>query len=133
MPSPGGSFVDPNFGGTVRVLTTSPYIHPYSLPSPFSAHAKYLQILQRDTFRSSMIDLASGAFAYDGVPFAGAGHVWDAYNDDLYYRIAGTQIIRHSLSANSDTVVADYAGRFTFINSGGSSETSKDNWMSFWA
>jgi hypothetical protein len=34
VPSPGGSFVDPNFGATVRVLTTSPYIHPYSLPSP---------------------------------------------------------------------------------------------------
>ena len=132
-PSPGGSFVDPNFGGTVRVLTSSPYIHPYSLPSPFSAHARYLHILQRDTFRSSMIDLATGAFAFDGVPFAGAAHVWDAYNDDLYYLIVGPQIIRHSLSANTDTVVADYTGRFSFINSGGSSETSKDNWMSFWA
>ena len=68
-----------------------------------------------------LFERGTGAFAFDGVPFTGAAHVWDAYNDDLYYLIDGTRIIRHSLSANSDTVVADYAGRFTFINSGGSS------------
>lgn len=133
VPSAGGSFVDPNFGGTVRVMTGSPYIHPYSLPSPVSAHNKYIHVLQRDTFRSSMLDLATGAVAYDGLPFANAAHVWDATNDDAYYLILGAKIIRHTLSSNTDSVVADYSNRFTSINSGGSSETSKDNWMSFWA
>ena len=47
--------------------------------------------------------------------------------------IAGAQIIKHTLSTNTNTVVLDYTGRFTIINSGGSSETSKDNWLSFWA
>ena len=34
---------------------------------------------------------------------------------------------------DADSVVVDYTGRFTGINSGGSSDTSKDNWLSFWA
>ena len=76
VPGVGGSFVDPNFGGTIRIMTGSPYIHPYSLPSPVSAHNKYIHILQRDTFRSTMLDLTTGAIAYDGVPFAGSAHVW---------------------------------------------------------
>jgi hypothetical protein len=133
VPGVGGTYIDPNFGATVRVMTGSPYIHPYSLPSPISANNKYLHVLQRDSFRSTMLNLTTGAIAYDGVPFSNPAHVWDATNDDVYYRIVGTQIIKHTLSTNTDAVVVNYAGRFSNINSGGSSESSKDNWLSFWA
>src|SRR5881227_3896970 len=61
LPALFGSYTDPNFGGVVRIMTGSPYIHPYSLPSPVSPNNKYIQILNRDTFRSTMIDLATGA------------------------------------------------------------------------
>jgi hypothetical protein len=133
VPGIGGSYTDANFGGTVRIMTGTPYIHPYALPSPISAHNKYLHVLQRDTFRSTMLDLASGATAFDNVPFAGGMHVWDAFDDDVYYRIEGVRIVRHTLSTNSDSTVVDYSGRFSFINAGGSTDTSKDNWVSFWA
>src|SRR6266849_5580509 len=49
LPALFGSYTDPNFGGVIRIMTGSPYIHPYSLPSPISPNNKYLQILQRDT------------------------------------------------------------------------------------
>jgi hypothetical protein len=133
VPGIGGSYTDPNFGGVIRIMTGSPYIHPYALPSPVSANNKYLHILQRDTFRSTMLNLSTAAVAFDGVPFAGGAHVWDATNDDVYFRVIGTQIIKHTLSTNTDRIVADYAGRFSYINSGGSSDSSKDNWLSFWA
>ena len=94
VPPPGGSYTDLNFGGVVRIMTGSPYIHPYALPSPISAHNQYLQVLQRDTFRSTILDLASGSVAFDNVPFSGAAHVWDANSDDVYYFINGAQILR---------------------------------------
>src|SRR5438552_18412135 len=104
IPALFGSYTGPNFGGTIRIMTGSPYIHPYSLPSPVSPNNKYIQILQRDTFRSSMISLTTGAVAYDFLPFAGGAHVWDATNDDVYYRIEGARIIKRTLSTNSDSV-----------------------------
>jgi Malectin domain len=133
VPAIGGTYTDPNFGGVVRVMTGTPYIHPYALPSPISAHNKYLNVLGRDSFISSMLDLTTGAVAFYNVPFAGGAHVWDAQDDDVYYRIYGTQVVKHTLSTNTDAVVADYAGQFTYINAGGSTDTSKDNWLSFWA
>ena len=54
-------------------------------------------------------------------------------NDDAYYLIAGAQNHKAHAFDQYDSVVVDYAGRFSDINSGGSSETSKDNWLSFWS
>jgi len=92
-----------------------------------------LHILQRDTFRSTMLNVPNGTLAYDNVPFSSPIHVWDANDDDLYYRVVGVQIVKHRLSTNTDAVVANYANRFTSITAGGSSDNSKDNWLSFWA
>src|SRR4051812_24870392 len=41
-PQAGASYVDPNFGAHVRVMTAAPIYHTYSTPSPLSAHNKYL-------------------------------------------------------------------------------------------
>jgi hypothetical protein len=133
LPAIGGSYTDPNFGGVIRVMTGFPYIHPYATPSPLSAHNKYLHVLERDTFSSRMLDVATAAVAFDRVPFAGGAHVWDANDDDVYYILTTSQIIKHRLSTNTDTVVVDYSNRFSYINAGGSTDTSKDNWLSFWA
>ena len=47
-PSPAATYVDPNFGGRVRVMTAAPIYHTYSTPSPLSAHKKYLMSLSRE-------------------------------------------------------------------------------------
>src|SRR5205085_5004820 len=59
---------------------------------------------------------------------------WDSYSDDIYYFIKGTRIMRHTLSTNTTTVIADYSTDghgFTSIYQGGTGDMSKDNWMAF--
>ena len=133
VPGINGSFTDPNFGGSIRVMTGSPYIHPYALPSPVSASNKYLLVRHRDNGRATMLNMSNATPAFDGVPYNGQLTVWHPTDDNVYYRINGLQILKHTLSTNSENVVADYTGRFSFINTGGSSDTSKDNWISFFA
>src|SRR5262249_43779213 len=67
VPGIGGSYTDPNFGGSIRIMTGSPYIHPYALPSPLSAHNKYLNVLGRDSFRNQMLDVTTDTVAFDQV------------------------------------------------------------------
>jgi hypothetical protein len=134
-PLPGGSYLDPNFGGMVRILTGTPYVHIYSQPSPISAHNRYLGLLGQDSGRYSIVDFTTGSTAYDSLAFSDAW-VWDAYNDDTHYRIEGSRILKTILSSGQETVLIDYsqtAQHFTSISAGGSTDTSKDNWLAFQA
>src|SRR3954469_11540080 len=55
VPAPGGTYLDANFGGLVRILTGTPYVHVYSQPSPFGAHNRYVNVRGRDTGRASLL------------------------------------------------------------------------------
>src|SRR5690349_1497101 len=60
-PQAGYSYTDSNFGGQVTSLTNgSGWIHPYSLPSPFSAHNRYLRIRNAKDGGSHLIDPKTG-------------------------------------------------------------------------
>ena len=61
-PQAGASYVDPNFGGRVRVITAAPIYHTYSTPSPLSAHQKYLMsYLENGTWE--IVDVATARVA----------------------------------------------------------------------
>ena len=77
--------------------------------------------------------MTTGAIAYDVYRLPAAAHVWDAVMTTHTISSSARKSSNTRFSTNTDTVVVDYGGRFTNINSGGSSETSKDNWLSFWA
>ena len=135
-PPPGGSYVDYNFGGKVTLITGPGNIHPYSLPSPFSAHNKYLVIREEQSGNSHIVNAVSGAIVYPNVPFSGSGRFWDAYDDEVYYYVGGTNIVKYTLNTKTTSPIVDYATNgynFTKIVTGGSSDTTKDNWMAFWA
>ena len=136
VPAAGGSYVDPNFGGTVRLLTGPLYYHLYSLPSPASASGRYIMVRGLAGGFSNILNSSNAQVAYSKVPFSTAGRFWDAANDDVYYYLTGTRVVKHVLSANTDTTLVDYSTHgsgFSSILTGGSSETSKDNWIAFYA
>jgi hypothetical protein len=133
-PGVGDSYTDSNFGGRVRVVTGPGVYHTYSNNNPLSANNKYLM-----TFRANgsfdVVDVATAQVVFPHVS-ANQNFVWDSYNDSIYYYPDGARFLKHDLSAGTDTVLVDYSKDghgFTKIARGGTTATSKDNWVSFFA
>lgn len=133
-PQTGASWVDPNFGGRVRVMTGSPIYHSYSTPSPLSAHKKYLMtFLDNGTW--DIVDVATTRVVGRRVP-CHQSYFWDAADDEVYYYLQGATVLKHDLRTNKTAVLVDYAKgpeQLHEIVRGGTGDTSKDNWVSFWA
>ena len=133
-PGVGASFTDGNFGGNVRVLTGAGVYHTYSNNNPLSAKNKYLMTFSENGF-FNVVDVATAQIAFSHFN-ANQDFVWDSYNDSIFYYPSGAAFIKHDLAAGTDTVLVDYSKdshRFTRITRGGTTATSKDNWVSFFA
>ncbi len=131
-PAVGGSYVDSNFGGNVQVITGTGISHTYSANNPLSANNKYLMDF---TGTFDVIETATGRVAFPKVS-ANQDFFWDSYNDSVYYYPSGAAFIKHDLSSGQESIVIDYAKdghNFTSIKRGGTSGSSKDNWISFYA
>ena len=137
-PAPGGTYVDGNFGTTVKLLTKAPCFAQYSSPSAVSANNKYVST------SCGIVDLATGKVVYDLPSVWGsldgmwsawnAGAFWDAADDDLLYFLSEAKLIRRSLSKKRNTTVVDFGRQgFTSISKGGTGDTSKDNWVPIFA
>jgi len=133
-PAVGGSFTDADFGGIVRVLTGPGVYHTYSNNNPLSANNKYLM-----TFTAKgvfdVVDVARAKVVFADVK-ANQDFVWDSYNDSVYYYPEGAAWIKHDLAKKKESKVVDYSRggfHFTVIKRGGTTATSKDNWVSFFA
>jgi hypothetical protein len=133
-PQPGDSYVDPNFGARVRVMTAAPIYHTYSTPSPLSAHNKYLMgFLDDGTWE--IVDVATTRVRFQRNP-CNQSYFWDAYDDEVYYYVQGAAILKHDLRTSKSSVLIDYSKepeQFHEIVRGATGDTSKDNWISFWA
>lgn len=125
-------FTDFNFGGNSVPLTPADktFVHGYSLPSPISAHNRYVGVT----------DPAGNHFALDRtnavitrIPGGNAAPMWDAQNDDWFYYLAGPQVMRHAMSGGAETVTSDFTGKLTALSNGGSTHTSGDNWLAAWS
>jgi hypothetical protein len=131
-PPPGAAYTDPNFGAHVRVMTPPGDHHDYSTPSPLSAHNKYLMVF-KGAF--DILDAVSGKTVVTGAP-GNESLFWDANDDEVYYYIRGAVMLKHDLRTGKDSVLVDYAKQpehFQSIERGGTGDTSKDNWITFWA
>ena len=131
LPAVGGTFVDATFGSRIRLLSRQGTTHGYSTPSPFSASGKYLAVVERGE-QVNVLDVVTAKVLFRSRP----GNItadtirWDAVDDDVYYWLAGTKVMRHRLSVNRTDVVIDHAAE---IITGGTGDTSKDNWLAFYA
>ena len=130
----GTTYTDPTFGAQVRVLTAAPTYHTYSTPTPLSAHNKYLMAyLPGGTF--DIVDAATGKAVARKVG-ASQSFFWDAADDDTYYYVREAAIVKHSVRGGHESTLVDYGKapwKFREILRGGTGDTSKDNWVSFWA
>lgn len=135
-PPVGKTYVDPNFGATVKVLADPVSRHQYSTPSPISAHNKYVLVFDAG-MRFTIVSAATGrVLYYDVTADVGRGTFWDAYDDEVYYFLSGSSVRKHDLRTRRTTTLIDYATSghgFSSIQSGGTGDGSKDNWISFWA
>lgn len=132
-PGRGGSYVDPNFGARVQILTAPPSWHSYSSPSALNASNQYLLYSASDQW---VVAEANSGRIVRGRPPVGEGSMWDAVNPNFLYSIRGTRVERYDVGRNRTTVIVDYAKtrpRFSSISNGGAGDTSKDNWISFFA
>lgn len=133
-PARGKSYVDPNFGASVRVITEPGVYHTYSANNPLSASNKYLMAyLSNGTF--DVLLAATGEIAYRSI-VANQDFFWDSYDDSVYYYPQGAALIKRNLTQRGQSTVVDYAKdghRFETIKRGGTTGSSKDNWISFFA
>jgi len=132
-PARGESYRDPNFGATVRVLTDPDCAHAYSTPSAVSAGNSYVLVWCSNGPR--VLDSKTGKEIYKP-PAHDRSARWDARNDSVYYFMAGPSIQKVDVSARRTSTLIDYsavARRFTSLQSGGTGDTSKENWLPFWA
>jgi hypothetical protein len=134
-PLPGFAYADPNFGATVKVMTAAPVFHSYATPSPLSAHNKYL-ITYPENGTWDILEVATGRYVLRRAP-CNQSFFWDALDDEVYYYPAGATIVKYDMRDNKNSVLIDYAKQPEFqfheIVRGATGDTSKDNWISFWA
>src|SRR5438445_734144 len=106
--------------------------HTYSTPNPLSANNKYLMTFPSDgTF--DIIYADTGKMAFRKVD-SSQNFFWDADNDDIYYTLEGPAVYRYDLKRKRRAKVVDYGKapyKFDHIARGGTGDSSKDNWNSF--
>jgi hypothetical protein len=135
-PAAGGSYTDANFGGRVTIASGAGFIHPYSSPSPLSAKKRHLLVRDESNGFTHIADPATGRIVYPGVIFSGAGTFWSAFDDQVLYVVLGAKILKYTINTGVTQTVIDYSTNgygFTSISTGGSTDTTRDNWMAFWA
>ena len=133
-PVAGAAYTDPNFGAHVRVLTAPKSNHPYSTPTALSARNRYI-VTTESNGSFNVLDTANGRPLVRGA-HCNQGCFWDAFDDETYYSIDKAAILKHEVRGNKTSVLIDYAKQpdpLHEILRGGTGDTSKDNWVSFWA
>jgi uncharacterized protein (TIGR03437 family) len=140
-PRRGGSYIDPNFGALVRVISDPVSVHSYSTPSAINADDRYVLLNQSERATGSggwsVVSLRTGDVISSGVP-ANWSTMWDAVDPEVFYTILDDdrKVSKYDLRTKRATVVADYSRgplQFAHITDGGAGDTSKDNWLSFYA
>jgi hypothetical protein len=132
-PMKGGSYRDPNFGSTIRVLSDTSCSHAYSTPSAISAGNNHVLMWCKDGVH--VIDARTGGEIFNP-PSHNMTPRWDARDDNVYYYTDGAKMQKADVAARKITTFVDYGKapfRFAEIKTGGTGDTSKDNWSPFWA
>jgi hypothetical protein len=132
-PPAGQSYVDANFGARVRVLAPPRSLHGYSAPSALSATNKHALILQDGLPR--IVDIATGR-QEEGHAIPVEGTFWDIKDDEILYFTSGATFRRYNIRTRARTVLVDYARPpygLAAITTGASWDSSRDNWIAFYA
>ncbi|MDX1981127.1 MAG: hypothetical protein SFV51_12725 [Bryobacteraceae bacterium] len=148
VPAQGGTYSDPNFGSTVRILTPAGQNrHSYSSPTAMSTSGKYaLVTLNSNT--TAIIDTTTGVpvrqMARKQRSWSSGEAVWDTRSDTVLYFLSGywngvkwinDRLMKYDVAADVETLVQDYAlapYNFAWVARGGTGDMSKDGWLPFY-
>ncbi len=131
-PATGKSYIDPTFGARVRMLAPPQSLHGYSGPSALSANNKYAVLSLNG--QSSIVEVATGKTVTSSPFFEGA--FWHSKDDDILYYVGGISARSFNVRTGETTVLVDYSKttpKYTGIRTGSRNDSSKDNWISFYA
>src|SRR5262249_15964979 len=137
-PAVGESYIDPNLGASVKVMTGPGVYHSYSANNPLSAKNTYLMTYPSNG-SCDVILAGRGRVGLRRIGWNGEvceNFFWDSYDDSVYYYPSGAAFIKHDLRTGLKTTIIDYSKDghgFKSIRRGGTSGSSKDNWISFFA
>ena len=137
IPAPGGSYVDPQFGGTLIRLTVSGRNIQYGALSSFSATAKYVLTSDSQGYLD-IYNLAMRTTAYPSFPGPNINFsAWDPIDDEKLWYMEGSTIRYRILNTGVITVAADYSNAFGArpglpgISMGGTIDITDDGWWAF--
>ena len=132
-PKQGGSYIDPNFGGLVRIFANPYSTHGYSSPTAINSTGKMALINQDEAF--IIVDVATGKKIRDSqAPLEGS--MWDAKDENTLYFLLGSTIQSFNVSTNKRTTLIDYSTAtppLSSVKTGSRGDTSKDNWIPLFA
>lgn len=147
-PAVGGSYLDANFGATVRVLSNAGANnhHSYSSPTVLSATGKYA-IYTLDNFYTTIGDTATGLpirkMFRASRSWSSGEVIWDPTRDDtLYYlssywngtRYVQDRLMKFNVLTGQETMIRDFSlppYSFPNVTRGGTGDMSSDGWMQF--
>jgi hypothetical protein len=132
-PAIGGSYIDPNFGSMVRVLAGPYALHGYSAPNALNANNTYAILADKEG--TIMVDVAKATTIYRP-NISQEGAMWDAVDPNIVYSVNGAAVVKHDVRTHQTSVMVDYTKppfNLKSIRTGGSSDTSKDNWIPFYS
>jgi len=128
IPSPGGSYIDPQFGSRVQRLTASGQNIQYSALTAFSATAKYV-MTNDQSGNVNVYNRETSALAYASIPSVNINFAsWDPTNDDVIWFMDGNSIKYRNLATSTTTTAATYAYP---ISMGGTVDITDDGWWAF--
>jgi hypothetical protein len=128
-PALGASYVDAQFGATVKRIAGGPNLfryHDYATIPPCNINDTRCFISRGDGTRD-IVNPSDGSVVHSAVT-PGNGFDWDKSDPTIYYYFTGKTIRKVVLPALTDTLVHTYPGTSATIDSGGTGGLSKDNW-----
>jgi hypothetical protein len=129
-PATGNTWIDPNLGGKVTVLTDAPRLHEYSSPSPVSAQNKYVLTFNQQ-LQEYVINRETQEVVKVGIPGnVNNGIWWDATNSELLYYLEGSQVKSYRLNTDQSEALIDLSAEgITQLTTKGTGSISEDNWI----
>jgi hypothetical protein len=139
QPGVGGSYVDANFGATVKQVTdpTTPHstICNDSGASNWNSNGTYFCV-QSLGGNFSFINAATLVADYTQAQIT-TFHFWDQTNPNVYYYFDGGVPVIHKCTLGVPPAIScvnqfTYSGAASTITNGNNCNASKDNWVAFW-
>ena len=136
VPAVGGTYKDPTFGSTVRVITPPRQIHAYASVSAFNSDGT-MAVVSNMSGMGRVVNTTTGDVIAENIPGSDVWRLWSSVSPNAYYhtgRSPGTVLYRYTVNAG-DQRLRDFSDLTNGqpITTGGQGDLSKDEWVAFYS